>query len=678
MDCEGAKNLIIAQICGDLDPDSEQWRGLKTHLSACRTCAQEYENAKRTVTFIQEHKLEFAEALQTTKDRRDALVNSWQAIEAKIDTIETTAKNQNQLYRLIAKVSAVAACFIICLSLWLVLSNPGIPPAQTAATTTPSVKIEELSQNRNLAISAATVIRTPHDDLKTLIINDRHRIVLNSNTTLSIRPLAEDSRVGCLVSLTLGEIFVHVEHDGNPFAVATSHGKAVITGTAFNIKATNNTTTLAVTRGSVQFGTDITFVEVLSGQLSKVIGQSAPTTPVLCDAAKLTAWATGHKAERILAQIAQSKSYSDRSELPQSSSGEPIVSDQEADGVKTAAELIEQAHKHDAAYTLGASVNRPKALSLYQSALTAEPDQKRRLHVLYRMAQLYGTTYRKDKGETSDYHRAISLYKEIIDSYPPEELLVYKAASSICDHYTTLREFETAVKWAKQVLEYDTSQMAEKLRAIDEKKQLFEGQAYDHVINSMTPEEQLEIEEQIKQGRSLEKTLAKIKRYQEIAVDQVAYSAEHIDILRAQGELRAIAEAYSGTFIAERAHERLIENMDKVASLWAPQNDEPFSPSDSTLQAAASTPTAHSEAQKDIQIQSNVTPDVTKRYRSVGPNIAEIPQKDKHVAIEPRAPPLSYISKSIIGTAGLVVLALAAIIIRKRKTYFKGLENEKS
>ncbi|MHC4364777.1 MAG: anti-sigma factor family protein [Planctomycetota bacterium] len=113
MGCEGAKNLIIAQICGDMDPDSEQWRELKTHLSACRTCAQEYENAKRTVTFIQEHKLEFVKALQATRGRQDALVGSWQAIGAKIDTIETTAKNQNQLHRLIAKVSAVAASFII-------------------------------------------------------------------------------------------------------------------------------------------------------------------------------------------------------------------------------------------------------------------------------------------------------------------------------------------------------------------------------------------------------------------------------------------------------------------------------------------------------------------------------------------------------------------------------------
>lgn len=303
MDCKEAKNLIIAQICGDLDHNSEQWRKLKTHLSACRTCEQEYETAKRTVAFIQEHKLEFAEALQTTEDKHDAIVNSWQAIEAKIDIIETTANNQNQLYRLISKVSVVAACFIICLSLWLILSNPGAPPQQTAATTTPSLKIEELSQNRNLAISAATVIRTAHTDLKTLIINDRHRIVLNSNTTLSIRPLAKDSHVGCLVNLTLGEIFVHVEHDGNPFAVATPHGKVIVTGTTFDVKVTDDTTTLTISEGTVRLESEKGAANVKAGHKSEIRTNSAPAEPIVCNTTELTAWATHDKPKTALTKI---------------------------------------------------------------------------------------------------------------------------------------------------------------------------------------------------------------------------------------------------------------------------------------------------------------------------------------------------------------------------------------
>lgn len=335
--------------------------------------------------------------------------------------------------------------------------------------------------------------------------------------------------------------------------------------------------------------------------------------------------------------------------------------------VETAAEYINEAHKHDNMYTLGPEADQQKALSLYKSALAAEPDKKQRLHILYRMAQLYGSAYQLEKGEKPDFHKAISLYKVIVESYPPEEPLVYKSMSSLCGHYTTLREFETALTWSKKVVGYDTSKMQQQLKAIEAKKRTFKP-----VLGELGPDgrftedQRHENTENTKKIDSLKKALKKIKRYQLVAVDQVAYSANLIDPLRAHGELRAIIQKYSGTFIAERAHERLVENMVKMPNLWAPQNDEPFSPSGSTLQATGATLAAHSETQKNIQIQSNVTPEATEEYRSVEPNTASIPQKDKDVVAEPRAPPLSYLSKFSIIAAGLVVLALAVIKIRKK------------
>ncbi|NIP52252.1 MAG: hypothetical protein GWN76_02295, partial [candidate division Zixibacteria bacterium] len=78
-------------------------------------------------------------------------------------------------------------------------------------------------------------------------------------------------------------------------------------------------------------------------------------------------------------------------------------------------------------YTLGPEASQKKALSLYQSALAADPDKKQRLHILYRMAQLNGSAYQLEKGEKPDFQKAIKLYKEIINSYPEDEPLVYKA-----------------------------------------------------------------------------------------------------------------------------------------------------------------------------------------------------------------------------------------------------------
>ncbi len=311
-----------------------------------------------------------------------------------------------------------------------------------------------------------------------------------------------------------------------------------------------------------------------------------------------------------------------------------------AESTKTAGELIKQAHGHDNMYTLGEQASQQKALGFYQSALTAKPDKKQRLHILYRMAQLYGSSYDLTKGEKPDFHKAIELNKKIVAEYPRQEPLVYKAMSSICDHYTTVRDFESAIRWSKKTLGFKPSEMAEQLES----------------------------------GEIDKESADKIRRYQRRAVGQIAYSADHISYLRSHGELRRISDEYYGTFIAERAGELLSENMDKMPDLWAPTNDEPLSSSGSTLQAVDSVPAAHNERQKNLQVQSNGVPEITEARGSAEPNVTEISQKEEYVAKEPRAPPLIYFKKYIIVAAAMAVLALAAIIIRKRKTSFKELD----
>lgn len=315
-----------------------------------------------------------------------------------------------------------------------------------------------------------------------------------------------------------------------------------------------------------------------------------------------------------------------------------------AETVKTAEELIEQAHKHDGSYITGENVNRQKALSLYQSALGIEPDEKQRLHILYRMAQLYGVTYRKDKGEKPDYLRAMELYKEIIDSYPPDEPKVIEAILWIGGHQTILREFDDAIATFKKALEIDTDEMKEHLEHLQE-----DGQQ--------------------EKAASLKKILDSIRHYQEIAVDHVDYAASRISYLYAHGELKAIIEKYQGTFIADRAHDRLVENMNKLPSLWAPQNDSPSSPSNPSLRATTSTPSAHNQTFKGIQVQSETVSEVPKRQSSSEPNTFEKPRKKEHVTKESRAPPKGYLLKFTIVAAGLIVLVLAVIIIRKRITF---------
>lgn len=299
---------------------------------------------------------------------------------------------------------------------------------------------------------------------------------------------------------------------------------------------------------------------------------------------------------------------------------------------KSASEFIKLAHNYDNMYITGPEASQQKAISFYELALKAEPDSKEQLHILCRMAQLYGSSYDRSKGEKPDFHKAIEFNKKIISEYPPQEPLVYKAMNSICDHYTTLRDFDNAIKWSKKAIEYRPSEMVD----------------------------------QLKSGEIDEKNADKIKRYQRIAVEQIAYTADRISYLQTHGELRAIVENYAGTFISQRAKELLVENMEKMPYLWMPATDDPFSPVSPALQAAVSAPATHNQTHGDILIQSESIAESLQRQASTEPNTTEKPQNYEHVTKESRASPVIDLRKYTILTAGLIVLAIAVYFKKRR------------
>lgn len=332
MDCKEAQVLLIPHILGDLDPDSRQCHELEAHLLSCQVCAEEYETNKWVVEFIQEHKTLFAEAFETIDKKRAAeqeeIKRSWQAVQAKLAKIEAQEK-QAKLRRTLWKVTAAAAaCVVIGISAWLTLSNSKTLEKpimqQLTVAPAPSMKIELLSDTGNIAVPAGTQIKTTASELKTLIVNGRHRMVLNTETALSIEPLEDNGRLGCMIKLAAGEIFTHVEHDGNPFIVGTAHGKAIIKGTTFDVKAADAGTTLVVTEGTVQFESEQGLVEVAAGQISEIVAQSAPTKPVSCDTTELTAWATGHEIKTVLAKIRSTLDAYDLTDLWLSARSGPI------------------------------------------------------------------------------------------------------------------------------------------------------------------------------------------------------------------------------------------------------------------------------------------------------------------------------------------------------------------
>lgn len=330
MDCKEAQILFVEHILGDLEPDSTECLELETHLLSCEVCSEHYEDSKETVKFIEDHNAEFAEAIEALEEKEATeaaeknpmspgeLERSWRCIEAKLDRLEAGGKRKKRakIRRILVKVSAAAACLAIGAFAWLMLADSTAleePLAQQGALApTPSIKIALLTETGRVAVAVGQAVETSAGELKTLIINGRHRTVMNADTSLSITPLGESKQPGCMVALDSGQICAHVEHDGDPFVVATAHGRAVITGTALDVKATQAGMTLVVAEGSVRFESRQGIVEVAAGQISEILANSPPTKPLACDAAKLTAWATGHEFKAALAKL---EPYSDDYDL---------------------------------------------------------------------------------------------------------------------------------------------------------------------------------------------------------------------------------------------------------------------------------------------------------------------------------------------------------------------------
>ena len=203
----------------------------------------------------------------------------------------------------IGRLAAAAACVALGLLVWWAqglegrreIARPGAdvlsgPVSPVAAGESDAIRIE-LHDNGERRLLAAGHVIDSAGDVKELWINDKHRLVLKAHTSLSIVPLRAESRLGCLVRLGAGEIFAEVEHDGNPFAVQTDHGTATITGTVFDLLAGVEESRLAVVEGAVRWESDQGAVDVLAGQNSRILPDTAPTQPMVCDLSARIAWA---------------------------------------------------------------------------------------------------------------------------------------------------------------------------------------------------------------------------------------------------------------------------------------------------------------------------------------------------------------------------------------------------
>jgi ferric-dicitrate binding protein FerR (iron transport regulator) len=327
-DCDEARELLLLYVLdrGDLSLD-ERW-AIEKHLEDCGGCRDEYEQTKLVNDALVCNRDELVhdsafknskhenEVRQMSEDEADFL--QFQAKMHRAIARRKKAEKQkrwNQLRPVVKVVSAIAACMVVGFGLFFATNqlkdtqNNSSPVASVQQQN--SVKIELISDNTIEVIPTGQTIATD-DAFKILRINGNRQMVLNVGTELSIEPY----NLGCVVKLDQGEIYTEVEHDGKSFMVETSHGRAVITGTTFNIKADHDKMDLAVVEGSVRFESEKGNVNVKGGYQSSIAGNMKPSTPVICDAVQIAQWAKGLKANEIIPVNQPDVYFSEMLDLP--------------------------------------------------------------------------------------------------------------------------------------------------------------------------------------------------------------------------------------------------------------------------------------------------------------------------------------------------------------------------
>ncbi len=252
-------------------------------MAVCRPCRQDCQASREAIALLRGH-------WQIGADTRALL----ERVPTRAVPVRTSAVRWG------IRIGAAAACLLVGVLSWWQIRDPGILATGPKRSVVPSggTSLATGPAYERVSTPSGTRIQMTAGQVESLILGGRHQLVMNAGSRLSVEPLVENSRIGCLVRLDAGEICAHVEHDGSRFVVQTAHGRATITGTVFDVKVTAAGTTLVVAEGSVRFeslegvpGTT-QMVQVASGQQSVITAAlRVPSPPVACDAEALTAWA---------------------------------------------------------------------------------------------------------------------------------------------------------------------------------------------------------------------------------------------------------------------------------------------------------------------------------------------------------------------------------------------------
>ena len=330
--CSQARGLVGMYLIDDPDLTSEQRDDFEAHIVVCPSCANEYTESQRVISLVRRYwqlspdtvaLLEeagypttppFSESAPP-EPSREAPMTAQAAFEdfkrrnpdfAHGYDQQVAQHRRRMLFRRIGVAAALTACIALlayggwnaCMS-----TRPAAPDANLVATNavqSPLFFAERITPAGREPVQLGEPIAC-QDTPQEILIAGKHRVVMNTDTTATIRSAAKAHTSGgekYAIQLAKGELYVEVV-PGHAFEVTTPNAQLTITGTKFNVRTSpapgSNRTDLTLLKGSVRLAPGSSdwgeAVDVTAGYASTVLSNTAPSDPHKVDALAATAWA---------------------------------------------------------------------------------------------------------------------------------------------------------------------------------------------------------------------------------------------------------------------------------------------------------------------------------------------------------------------------------------------------
>ena len=140
MTCEQAHLLMVPMWANDTSITEQEKNAFESHITMCPVCRSEYEETCRLMPIVKEHwgsisedTLELIEKAGQSYKPKMTVEEGWKDLLRRCPDLAVTVKLQKR-QQLLHRLSAVAACLVIGVSIFLTFSIYSKPEVATKST----------------------------------------------------------------------------------------------------------------------------------------------------------------------------------------------------------------------------------------------------------------------------------------------------------------------------------------------------------------------------------------------------------------------------------------------------------------------------------------------------------------------------------------------------------------